>query len=219
LRPFGPVKVLEAVDENGKPFGVAEPETREQADIEVTAADYSPALAATARLKPQNGASARIKRLRGMIPVEVHALRPEALVIPLSAQEGRTYRGTDVSVTIKESRVRPSDLDILLHTEPNFPTANSDQDSEGQQLELLRPEAISHQISLIDDAGTPFPWSAPGSISTAGDGSIDVRVVSSSYLWRIAQGDQSKGPKWLRFRETVAFRTEVPFTFTDLPQP
>jgi hypothetical protein len=208
LSMAGQIRVLEAVDDKDQnlalPTGASGPTgTRMSAYFGFATGPVVQVQAAMAR-PVQPGAV--IKKLKGVIPVNVSTRKPNPLTIPLAGAAGRTFQNEDVAVTVVEVRDqannRPSSIDLTIR-----PT-NSSTAGAGPNEVASRPDSHLQQIDVFDAQGRLMPWYQSGFDAEAG------RLT-------MAFPNQDPGVKAaeVRYYGVIRASAEVPFEFGDLPLP
>jgi hypothetical protein len=208
-RRNGPLKGLVAVDEAGRPLLVPAREDARQSMRAFAAIDggITPIVRVPLRRAGGGGASKSIKRLRGVIPVEVAALKPEpAVVIRLGDAEGKVFRGGGAVFTVETDRTEPDGRrKLALSCRLSGDEAPAVRDA---RLAALR----TYQLRVVDAHGGAVRFD---SSSSGGDGR---GTLSFSYEYVPGQ-PLSEPPAEFRYYDLDRAAWQIPFEFLDIPLP
>ena len=211
----GPLKLLEAVDDKGQSLLIALGGViaHRESGYFGMAAGSSLQLQAPLRHPAEPGRS--IRKIRGVLPVQVATRKPDPLVIPLSGAEGKSFQNGEVTIGVQEIRANPQnrqtslDLTIRAAGAPSAPFvagAGAGGVPNGE-FTTPRPDLHQQQIEIIDAQGRPIPWYQS---SFDGEGS---RLTLT-----LTPNDQgTPGPS--RYYGLSCALTEVSFEFFDVPMP
>jgi hypothetical protein len=208
-RRAGPLRDLEALDEAGRSILAPAREDERQSFQAFAAIDggIAPVVRVPLRRVEGGGASKAIRRLRGVIPVEVGALKPEpAVVIRLGDAEGRTFRGGEAVFTVETDRTE-SDGRRKLSLSCRL-TGEEASAVRAARLAALR----TYQLRVVDDRGAAVRFA---SSSSGGDGR---GTLSFSYEYIPGQ-PVSEPPAEFRYYDLDRAAWQVPFEFHDIPLP
>lgn len=212
----GPLKAVEAVDESDR--SLLAPAKEDQRQWFQAFAFLGGGIAPVLRipLSPfehdKGGRSHAIRRLSGVIPVELAALKPKpALAIPLGSAEGKTFEGGGAVIKVETARTGPDGRMKLA-----FTCRLSGEDSEpfrrSARLALLR----SFQLSLLDARGEV----AASSSSSSGGDSLGNLTFSYEYVPSSQPENARRGPpSELRYYDFESVPWQIPFEFHDIPLP
>jgi hypothetical protein len=208
-RRAGPLRELEALDQAGRSLLAPAREDERQSFQAFAAIDggIAPVVRVPLRRVEEGGASKAIRRLRGVIPVEVGALKPEpAVVIRLGESEGRTFRGGEAVFTVETDRTESDGrrkFSLLCRL-----TGEETSAVRAARLAALR----TYQLRVVDDRGAAVRFA---SSSSGGDGRGN---LSFSYEYIPGQ-PASEPPAEFRYYDLDRAAWQVPFEFHDIPLP
>jgi hypothetical protein len=207
LTQNGPLRVLEAVDDQGQSLLLPSsggPLTQRYAAYFGMTAGSTFHLPVPLRRPEHPGKT--ILKLRGVLPVMVATRKPNPLVIPLTEADGKAFHNDEVTLNVDDVRTNPNSrqMSIELTIQPAASTgANAPAAAEfGAQ----RPETYQQQIEVVDAQGRPIPWYH----SSDAEGSRMTMTLTPHN-----QG----APTELRYYAMAKAATEVDFAFTNLPMP
>jgi hypothetical protein len=152
-----------------------------------------------------------IARLRGAVPVLLHARRPDPdLVIPLASAAGKTFRCDTAAITVDSVGGWPGSTQVKLTARLDLDRADlapgSDPGLVTARLRMLH----SHQLALVDAKGDV--------LGEVGGGGYDPSNVAHITLSTF--GPQGGPPATeLRYYGMVRARTEATFIFQNVPMP
>ena len=209
-RRDGPLIGLQALDEAGRPLVAPAREEPRQALQAFASIDggITPIVRVPLSRAGEDSPSRSIKTLRGTIPVEVGALRPEpAVVIRLGNSEGKTFRGGGAEFAVETDRVEADggtkfalSCRLSAEMEPALREA---------RLAALR----SYQLRVVDAQGKPVHFS---SSSSGGDGR---GTLTFSYRYTPEASNRSGPPTEFRYYDLDRAALAIPFAFRDIPLP
>ncbi|WP_406694787.1 hypothetical protein V5E97_27455 [Singulisphaera sp. Ch08] len=215
-RRNGLLQVIEAVDDAGRSILAPSREDARQpflafADV---GGGFVPVLRIPIKPREEGGRSKLIKTLRGLIPVEIATLQPKpALVIPLGAAEGKTFRGGGAEFTVETDRTDPNGrmnlaFSYRLSTEYEAAVRES-------RLAALR----TYQLQIVDAQGNP---ASHQSSSSGGDG-LGKMNYSSEYIPSSQAPQPGMRPQLpaaaIRYYDLDRAAFQIPFEFHDIPLP
>ena len=230
IRSGGPLKRLSAVDDRGQSLLPDDVESnRPHHDFGFTPAAF---VIADVPLKNLKQPGRTVKKLRGVAPVVVAALRAEPLVIPLDGAAGRSYKSGESVLTIQTIRkITPATKIIIEPVNPEGEPKRLDRPAQATEIELtLRcadgsgiplssSDLSEEQFEVVDAEGRV--WTSPWLFSNSGpkQQGVEVRVrlnpIDDNFVpWL---GDLA-GAKLRYFEMTVA-KVDVPFEFSDVALP
>jgi hypothetical protein len=205
-RRDGPLAQLEAVDEQGRSLLAPPIEGKGKAHPWLSLFDRGVSPPLRIPLRRPEGPSRVLRRLRGVIPVEVATLDPKpALVIPLGGAEGRTVHGKGVTFFVAKDRINPDGKrEVAISAR-----------LEGEMDPWLRSARITclmtYQFRIVDARGQE-PRLVSG--STGGD------EGGGMSLSNVYAPDEVTGPPTeFRYFDLVRATWEIPFAFQDVPLP
>ncbi|MDB5351708.1 MAG: hypothetical protein JWN86_2955 [Planctomycetota bacterium] len=209
----GPLTNLDAIDDRGGSLLDTSPNDPEKTGGPLGGyglGSFQPKV--RVRLVRPSPESTRLKRLRGVMPVEV-GIPPKqpTLVIPLKDAAGKTFRTGDLALTIEEFVPRPggsTSLRVLAKIE-------GDRGPSGKSLKGVvwaRSGAIHRQIEIVDAEGRVLAASSGG--SSMGD---ELRLNYS--FSPVQQGRPGSMPTHLRVYAPKWVQWDAPFEFADIPLP
>ena len=118
----------------------------------------------TLNLKYPERAGPVIKRLKLTIPVEVEALKPDRLEVPLADAAGKTFRHGTTSIEILAVGADPQGhqrVTLKLRSDEMVPqrlTLDRDGKLAGSAVRPERPEVTPNVIQVLDQQGRQFAW-------------------------------------------------------------
>jgi hypothetical protein len=209
-RRDGPLNGLEAVDEAGRALLAPAREDMQQSfhAFAPVSGGITPIVRVPLRRVERGGASKSIRRLRGVIPVEVAALKPEpAVVIRLGDAEGRIFRGGGAVFTVETDR---TDSDGRMKLALSCRLSGEEEPAVREaRLAALR----TYQLRVVDARGAAVHFA---STSSGGDGR---GTLSFSYEYVPGQPPLSEPPAEFRYYDLDRAAWRVPFEFHDIPLP
>jgi hypothetical protein len=231
IRSGGRLERLSAVDDRGQTLLPDDLESQQpHHDFGFTPAAF---VIAHVPLKNLKQPGRTVKKLRGVAPVVVAALKAESLVIPLDRPAGRPYKSGESVLTIQTIRnITPAAEIIIEPVNPDGEPQKLDRPAQATEIELTLRRAdgldsprvgfdlSEEQFEVVDAQGrvwTPSPWWLSGSGPKQQGVEVRVRlnpVDGNLVPWR---GDLA-GAKLRYFEMTVA-KVDVPFEFSDLALP
>jgi hypothetical protein len=205
-RRDGPIRDLEAVDEAGRSLAAPAREVGYHRYEAYDVLGNWPAEVIRIPLRRPDAGARRIRRFRGVIPVEVASVRPRpALVIPLANSEGKTFHAAGAEITVKAAHVEPDGKMVVSVTGRLEGVMNPD-------VRRARDQFLTfHQYQIVDPKGGR-PWMAGGS---TGGGPNDGFEISQNY----APQPGSSFPTEFRLYDLDRAAWAIPFEFRDVPLP
>jgi len=165
-----------------------------------------------AHLKRPAHPGAKIKKLRGSVPIGVATRKPDPLVVPLAVASGKTFRNDQVSLTVQEVQPNPIanqfQFDLVVRPQGGPGTATPTIGDDGGQFSLPRHDLHQQQIELLDAKGEIMQW-YPRNLDPEG-----ARISMT-----VAVPDGVAVPTELRYYSLARAATEVQFEFTDVILP
>jgi len=210
-RRDGPLKAMVAVDEADRSLLAPAREDAWQLlrPLSTVAGNMTPIIRIPLRRVEGSNASKLLKRLRGVIPVEVAALKPEpAIVIPLGGSEGKTFRGGGAVFVVETDRTEP---DRRRKLALSGRLSEEDSPLNDVRLTLLR----TYQIRVADARGQAIHHFAS---SSSGGKDNSRNTLFFSYEYNPAQ-QLSEPPAEFRYYDLDRAAFQVPFEFHDIPLP
>ena len=184
-RRDGPLRDVKVLDDAGRPIQGFRKEDERQTVLAFASIDgeIAPIVRVPLQRAKGNRTSKSIKTIRGVIPVEIGALQREpAIVIPLGAAEGKTFRGGGAVFTVETDRTeadgrRKLAISCRLTTE-------DDPAVREARLANLR----TYQLRILDDHGMTSQFATR---SSGGDGR---GTLSFSYEYDPRQRNRGRRP-------------------------
>jgi hypothetical protein len=206
----GPIARLEAEDEKGQSLIDA---NRTERDPHIATFSYSLDWVRVPLVRPAEP-GATLRRLRGVIPVEIGVRSAEpALVIPLAGAAGKTFHAPDATLIFQESSVNRLGsaqirLVVRLEGERNDPAKVPAGLLHARAMGLLY-----QQLEVVDEEGKP-------TMGISGGASVQRNELNLNYtLSASPSGPKTLQPTKLRYY-TVDWTTwEAPFEFGEIPIP
>ncbi len=232
ISQFGDGLITEAVDDRGQSLL-----STDGPSLNRFGSNYIPSQACIPlgiSLKHPERAGNLIKRLKLIIPVEVVALKPDRLEVPLGDAMGKTFRHGKTSIEVLAVWRDPAghqQVKVKLRSEESGPRASNSRprrQADPVKTRPVRPEITPNVIQVLDQQGRQFPWhgDAPGSQGP--------EVTAELTLWpeggipipvRVGQGivppeDRATAvPTVLYHTELARAVITATFEFTDIPLP
>jgi hypothetical protein len=214
LKPNGEPTIAVATDDQGEslicPPGLGE-------DRMPSTDNPDPIFNIQVSLKPRSRHGGTIKRLRGLIPVQIAELRPEPITVPIAGSQGKSFDGPEGTLTVKSIELSPTkeqSIEVLLRSkfeeldvEPEKPAAPGSIPPVPDSIPYL-----SRQIIMEDEKGQRFRgWGV--SFKRLGPKEAVVSFDSSPF-------DEDKAvPVEFHFHGIMRTTAEISFEFSDIPLP
>lgn len=201
----GPLKILEAVDDQGQSLLTPAGQSTTQHFSGYFGLTAGSTLHLQAPLKRPDRPGQLLKKLRGVLPVLVASRKPDPLVIPLSGATGKEFHNADVTLGVQDIRLHPTtrqlSIDLLVR-----PSQTQEVGSSPENMPVLmhRPDTNQQQIEVLDSKGRPIPWYH----SNDGEGARMTLTLTPH--------DQG-APAEIRYYAMSRAATEVSFEFLDVP--
>ena len=208
----GAVKVIEAVDDQGKSLLLSPRGEFVQHDSGFFGVNPSPLIHLRVDLAYPDQPTARLKKFKGVIPVVVSTRKPDPLEIPLLDASRKTY--TQGAITINLGDVRTGQPDQISTIELTIKSSEKAQDdTQGGDPDdgALRTIASPQQLEILDANGRMIPWFPSSSFFNGEEARLTLTLLD--------RGAAPVVPTTLRYHEVIRDRTEIPFEFRNLPLP
>lgn len=212
LEPAGPPRIIEAVDDRGRSL-ILEPDAKAfEYPKKYYDRNWYAGFDANLHLKTPDPASRSIRRLRGAIPLVLWGSRAQVLTVPLVDSEGRTFRGSGVTLKVlKRTTDGPTpSLDLELRNDGPVPPEDGRNPlfDTYPGIVVRRPD---EQFELLDADGRRLPIDYR---------STEFNPAVTRATIRVKPGPHPGGPpERLQFHGLVRVETEVRFEFADIPLP
>lgn len=208
-RRNGPLQGLEASDESGRSLAAPLREDEHQSFQAFTAVSggFEPVVRIPLKRVEGKGSKNVLKRLRGVIPVELGVLKAEpAVVIRLGDSESKVLRGGGVVFTVEKNAIEAEGrLKLAL-------SCRLDHDERPAPREARLAALRTYQLHVVDAQGAPARFT---SSSSGGDGRGTL-----TFTYEYAPGPPDwKPPAELRYYDLDRVAWQVPFAFDDIPLP
>jgi hypothetical protein len=170
-----------------------------------------PVVQLQAPLQRPEPAGERIKKLRGLIALNVSSRRPDPLVVPLNSAAGKSFENQDHRLTVHDIHPSPNSHHMLVElsikgADPDQSADRGESDAFSDGLQRADPQHL--QIEVIDARGQLITW-----FQSREDAETGHFTLSLSNL------PQTSQPKELRYYTLTRAAVTVPFEFTDIPMP
>jgi hypothetical protein len=211
LEPAGPPRLIEAVDDRGQSL-IPEPDPKAfEYPKRYYDRNWYAHFVANLYLKTPDPASRSIRRLKGAIPLVLWGSRTQVLTVPLDDSEGRTFKGSGVTLKIlKRTTDVPSpslELELRNH-EPAPPEDKRNPLFDTYPGIVVRRS--DEQFELLDAGGRRLAFDYR---------STEFNPTVTRATIRLKPGQPGGPPERLRFHGLVRVETEVRFEFKDIPLP
>lgn len=222
LRALGVIQVLEAVDDLGQSLtssarGIADPNA-----AMLRGEQSSPVLPFQVRLKPLTQRGKVLRRLRGIIPVEVEARKIEPSVIPFSPNpQGEHNPVSCGGTTVLVHSLAPAadgsgsyQLEVSFRQDSSRVMGLNGRNANRRMQELLGDsDPLWRNLEIVDASGQPMIMSEQRTLSVTIDGGIRKALT-------IAPREAgSSPPSEMRYHGEIRATVDVPFEFRDLRLP
>jgi hypothetical protein len=158
---------------------------------------------------------AKLKHLRGTLPISILARTDSLVTIPVDTSEGRVIQGPGFTAKLENYQRTASNLssfDVILQ---GVPINNTPQIASGpRQLtigKLTPPFLAENHIQVFDRLGNPY--------STTSNIKVILRNNTANIHIQLHPVGLQNGPLTLKYYGILAEVTEVPFDFKDIPLP
>jgi hypothetical protein len=205
-------QLIEAVDDLGNSLvPVAAPDPFVSRHSGYFGMATGPVVQLQAPLQRPDNAGERIKKLRGLIALNVSSRRPDPLVVPLNSAAGKTFENQDHRLTVHDIHPSPNSHHMLV--ELSIKAVDLDQSSDHGEIDafsdgLQRADPQHLQIEVIDAHGQLITWFQSGADAETG-----------RFTLTLTNLPQTSQPKELRYYTLTRASVTVPFEFTDIPMP
>ena len=211
LEPAGPPRIIEAVNDRGRSL-ILEPDAKAfEYPKKYYDRNWYAGFDANLYLKTPDPAARSIRRLKGAVPLVMWGRREQVLTVPLVDSEGRTFRGSGVSLKVlKRTTDGPApSLDLELRNDGPVP-AEDKRNLLFDTYPGLVVRRSDEQFELLDAAGRRLPIDYR---------STEFNPTVTRATIRLKPGRPGGPPERLRFHGLVRIETEVRFEFADIPLP
>lgn len=148
---------------------------------------------------PPDRQAARLRRLKGTLPVLVSARMPDPLVIALDDPPGRSYHHAGMTVRFQDrtSSAEHTQLEVTLARDSGPAESRDDRAWGARRHRLVFEDRDGHRLSWVPhyDLAQPGKETRIGMTTSKGRA---VRMLFYDLAWKV---------------------TEIPFEFTDIPLP
>jgi len=210
VNPIGPVVLEEVVDDRGRDLRPDPP------------IDPTPPWLWTFRfedgcagqrellvpLKPIDGPVARLRRLKGHIPITVITRTGDPIIIPLAGAQGKTFARGGIALSVTGvSRIEENmSFKLTIRGERN----DRQQLMLGEPIPLGKfrpPYRLEDYVQVQNDQGRPLWWNT-GSLQNLEGGELEAVLT----VYR-------ETPARVLYHGVIGAATELGFEFTDVPLP
>ena len=217
LSPGGPVRVLEAIDDQGRSRVAPSRGEFIEREAGYQGLGSSPLVHLRADLAYPEGPAGRLKKVKGVIPLVVSTRRPEPLAFGVADAAGRTFRQGGVELTVGELHPaggeQPATIELTVRRlrDASARVRGGDDGEESDDApDAVRALIAPDRLEVLDADGRLIPWFPS---STFHDGEVAHLVLT------LIDRKGPAAPASIRYHDVIRGRTEVPFEFRDLPMP
>ena len=212
ISPGGPVRVTEATDDRGRSLILPARPDLIQRESGYLGVNPSPLVHLRLDLAHPGPTAARLRRVRGIIPVTVAMRRSDPLVIPLADPAAKTFRQGRVAISLGEVRVGLPDQAATIELAiKSADQGASPADAGADEGDEIRAVASPQQLEVLDAAGRTIPWFPSSSFFNGEEAKLTLTLLD--------RGAAPAVPAAIRYHGLVRDKADVPFEFRDLPMP
>ena len=210
IAPAGPIRVTEAVDDQGRSLVIPAPGETIQHESGYFGINSSPLVHLRLDLMYPTGEAQRLKKVRGLIPLMVSTRKSDPLEIPLDNATDRTFRQSGVEISVGEIKLnqpdQPPTIDLKIRA-----TGLTGRDPLAEEVDgAIRSVVSPQQLEVLDATGRMIPWFPSSSFFNGEESRLSLTLLD--------RGGPAV-PTTLRYFAVIRDRTEIPFEFRDLPMP
>ncbi len=209
-------KILEAIDDQGQSLILPpDPDDERMPSTDIPDSIFQIQI----NLKPRSRPGGTIRRLRGVIPVQVAELNLGPIIVPIAGSQGKSFDGPDAVVTVQSLQFDPSKgpLSIELRVRSKFQDLDVEPDKPAEPGSIPPvPDSIPYldrQIIVLDEKGRRL-YQLGNSCRWIGPKEASVSIDDSPF---------DEGPRIipakLLFYGIIRTTAEIPFAFRDIPLP
>ena len=212
IAPDGPVKVLEAIDDQGQSLVVPSRGEMIRHESGYFGVSSSPLVHVRADLNATHKPGNRLKRFRGLIPLVVSSRKSEPMIVSLIGSTNKTFEHHQTALTVGEFRPsqgdQPAALELSIKVARDASTRSLDweEDSLGDARTMISPQ----RLEILDVDGRSIHWFPSSSFNDGERANVTLTFLD-------VRGPTQ--PITIRYHEIIRDRIEVPFEFRDLPMP
>ena len=210
VTPDGPIRLLEATDDQDGNLAIPPRGEVTHHDSGYLGVNPSPLVHLRLDLSYPDRPAARLKKLKGLIPLIVSTRKPDPLEIPLAGAAHQTFSGGKVVIAVGEVRINQPEqgATIELVIKAGDRSLLDPTDPEGGAIRaVLSPQ----QLEVLDATGKMIPWFPSSSFYNGEEARLTLTLLDRSAAPLV--------PTMIRYHDLIRDRTEVPFEFHDLPLP
>ena len=211
LAPAGPIKLLEAIDGRGRSLLIPTRGEVVHHESGYLGVNPSPLVHLRVDLAYPEESNARLKKIRGTIPLVVSTRRPDPLEISLTDAANKTFTQNNVKVTVGEVRVGVPDQAATIELSIKVGDDQARR-AEGEDNEVaeIRSVASPQQLEVLDADGRMIPWFPSSSFFNGEEAKLTLTLLDRGV---------PVVPTSIRYHGVIRDQTEVAFEFRDLPMP
>ncbi len=211
LAPAGPVKIIEAIDDRGRSLLIPNRGELVHHESGYLGVNPSPLVHLRVDLAYPDEPNARLKKIKGSIPLVVSTRRPDPLEIPLASAANKTFAQNNVKISVGEIRVGMPDqaatIELSIKVGDDLAKRAEDEDDEVGEI---RSVASPQQLEVIDADGRMIPWFPSSSFFNGEEAKLTLTLLDRGV---------PVVPTSIRYHGVIRDQTEVAFEFRDLPMP
>lgn len=215
VNPIGPMILDEVVDDGGRDLRPEPPTGPHPRRWSAPRFEDGHAALFAMQMPLKLASGGRLRRLKGHVPITVITRTGDPIVVPLDAEEGKTFTKGGVTLSLFGLR-HTADSTTFTLTIRGEPAGGSFSPQQVIPLgEYHPPYRLDNHLQVQDDQGRALHWStqAVNQIIKPGD------HVSQITISRRPKVGPVGAPDRVLYYGIVGAATEVAFEFTDLPWP
>ena len=212
VAPAGPVKLLEAVDDQGRSLVMPPRSEIIQHESGYLGVNPSPLVHIRLDLAYPDQPAARLKKVKGLIPLIVSTRQPDPLVVPLAGASNKTFPGAKVVISVGDVHLgQPDQVSTIELSIKSVDKTLGEGAANDPEAGAIRSVVSPQQLEVLDSAGRMIPWFPSSSFYNGEEAKLTLTLLD--------RGAAPMVPTTIRYHDLIRDRAEVPFEFRDLPMP